>query len=125
MSQQRHRRRSQAGTTPTTPPQIGPEVAQFSLSEVAQFSMSLDKLGWSAEEIPAQWSRYGVAAGPIRNAQMLRRAIELAAAQPLAMPTAVAVIGFPGAQGTASLLAKAKQLQSRSAVPLEISQITG
>jgi hypothetical protein len=81
------------------------------------------QLGWPAEEIPAQWPRYGVAAGPIRNAQMLRRAIELAAAQPLAMPTAVAVIAFPGAQGTASLLAKAKQLQSRSAIPLEISQI--
>ena len=55
----------------------------------------------------------------------MRRAIELAAAQPLAMPTAVAVIAFPGAQGTASLLAKAKQLQSRSAIPLEISQIGG
>jgi hypothetical protein len=83
------------------------------------------QLGWPAEEIPAQWPRYGVAAGPIRNAQMLRRAIELAAAQPLVMPTAVAVFAFPGAQGTASLLAKAKQLQSRSAVPLEISQIIG
>lgn len=83
------------------------------------------QLGWSAEEIPAQWSRYGVAAGPIRNAQMLRRAIELAAAQPLAMPTAVAVIAFPGAQGTASLLAKAKKLQGRSSLPLEITQIGG
>jgi hypothetical protein len=83
------------------------------------------QLGWPVEEISAEWSRCGVAAGPIRNGQMLRRAIELAAAQPLAMPTAVAVIAFPGAQGTASLLAKAKQLQSRSAIPLEIAQITG
>ena len=83
------------------------------------------QLGWPVEEIPAKWARYGVAAGPIRNGQMLRRAIELAAAQPLATPAAVAVIAFPGAQGTASLLAKAKQLQSRSAVPLEIFQITG
>ncbi|MEB3302616.1 MAG: SLOG family protein [Cyanobacteriota bacterium] len=83
------------------------------------------QLGWPAEEIPAQWARYGVAAGPIRNAQMLRRAIELAAAQPQATPTAVAVIAFPGAQGTASLLAKAKQLQARTSLPLEITQISG
>jgi hypothetical protein len=83
------------------------------------------QLGWPAEEIPAQWARYGVAAGPIRNAQMLRRACELAASQPLATPTAVAVIAFPGAQGTASLLAQAKKLQARSPLPLEITQIGG
>jgi len=44
MSQQRHSRRSQPGTTPTTPPQIDSGVAQFSVSEVAQFSMSLDNI---------------------------------------------------------------------------------
>ena len=43
MSKQRHRRRSQGGTTPETAPQTGSGVAQFSVSEVAQFSMSLDK----------------------------------------------------------------------------------
>ena len=42
MSKQRHRRRSQGGTTPETRPQTGPGVAQFSVSEVAQFSMSVD-----------------------------------------------------------------------------------
>ncbi len=83
------------------------------------------RLGWPVEEIPAEWARYGLAAGPVRNGQMLRRACELAAAQPLATPTAVAVIAFPGAQGTASLLAQAKKLQSHSAVVLEIFQITG
>ena len=83
------------------------------------------QLGWPVEEIPAEWARYGVAAGPIRNGQMLRRACELAAAQPLATPAAVAVIAFPGAQGTASLLAQAKKLQARSPLPLEITQITG
>ena len=43
MSKQRHRRRSQGGTTPETRPQTGSGVAHFSVSEVAQFSMSLDK----------------------------------------------------------------------------------
>jgi len=42
MSKQRHRRRSQGGTTPETTPQTGSGVAQFSVSEVAQFSMSVD-----------------------------------------------------------------------------------
>jgi hypothetical protein len=83
------------------------------------------QLGWPIEVIPAEWARYGVAAGPIRNGQMLRRACELAAAQPLATPAAVAVIAFPGAQGTASLLAQAKKLQARSPLPLEITQIGG
>ena len=43
MSKQRqHRRRSQGGTTPETKPQNGSGVAQFSVSEVAQFWMSVD-----------------------------------------------------------------------------------
>jgi len=42
MSKQRHRRRSQGGTTPETTPQTGSGVAQFSVSEVAQFSLSVD-----------------------------------------------------------------------------------
>jgi len=44
MSKQRHRRRSQGGTTPETRPQTGSGVAHFSVSEVAQFSMSLDTI---------------------------------------------------------------------------------
>ena len=43
MSKQRHRRRSQGGTTPETTPQTGSGVAHFSVSEVAQFWMSVDK----------------------------------------------------------------------------------
>ena len=51
MSKQRHRRRSQGGTSPETTPQTGSgvahfsvsEVVQFSMSEVVQFSMSVDK----------------------------------------------------------------------------------
>ena len=42
MCKQRHRRRSQGGTTPETRPQTGSGVAHFSVSEVAQFSMSVD-----------------------------------------------------------------------------------
>jgi len=43
MSKQRHRRRSQGGTSPETTPQTGSGVAHFSVSEVVQFSMSVDK----------------------------------------------------------------------------------
>ena len=42
MSKQRHRQLSQGGTTPETTPETGSGVAQFSVSEVAQFSMSVD-----------------------------------------------------------------------------------
>ena len=42
MSSNRHRR--QGGTTPTTEPQNSHGVAQFSVSEVAQFSVSLDSI---------------------------------------------------------------------------------
>ena len=45
MSKQRHRRRSQGGTSPETTPQTGSGVAHFSVSEVFQFSMSVDSLG--------------------------------------------------------------------------------
>ncbi len=42
MNKQRHRRRSQGGTNPETTPQTGSGVAHFSVSEVVQFSMSVD-----------------------------------------------------------------------------------
>jgi hypothetical protein len=43
MNKQRHRRRSQGGTSPETTPQTRSGVAHFSVSEVVQFSMSVDK----------------------------------------------------------------------------------
>ena len=43
MSKQRHRRRSQGGTSPETTPQTGSGVAHFSMSEVVQFWMSVDR----------------------------------------------------------------------------------
>jgi len=42
MSNQRHRRRSQGGTSPETTPQTGSGVAHFSVSALAQYSMSVD-----------------------------------------------------------------------------------
>jgi len=44
MSKQRHRRRSQSGTTPETTPETRSGVAQFWVSALAQFSMSVDTL---------------------------------------------------------------------------------
>ncbi|CAB3798793.1 DUF2493 domain-containing protein [Pararobbsia alpina] len=45
---------------------------------------------------PAQWKSYGLAAGPIRNAQML-----------LERPDRV--IAFPGGKGTANMIKQAKR----------------
>ena len=55
MSKQRHRRRSQGGTSPETTPQTGSGVAHFSVSEVVQFSMSVDR-AWIIDNLndPAQ-----------------------------------------------------------------------
>jgi hypothetical protein len=72
------------------------------------------------QSIPAQWDRYGAAAGPKRNGQMLRRATEEARRQPLALPTGGLVIAFPGGAGTASLLDQARRWQERTPLPIEI-----
>ena len=44
MNKQKNYRRRQRGITPITTPRNSPGVAQFSMSEVAQFSVSLDKV---------------------------------------------------------------------------------
>ena len=44
MNKQKNYRRRQRGITPITTPRNSPGVAQFSMSEVAQFSVSLDSL---------------------------------------------------------------------------------
>lgn len=64
MNKQRHRRRSQGGTSPETTPQTGLGVAHFSVSEVVQFSMSVDTVsnmtpichGDDTETLPALYS---------------------------------------------------------------------
>ena len=78
------------------------------------------RLGWAAQAIPAQWARYGIAAGPVRNGQMLRRASEEATAYGRISATGVLVIAFPGRKGTASLLDQARRLQGRTPLPIEI-----
>jgi hypothetical protein len=83
------------------------------------------RLGWPVEAMPAQWARYGLAAGPVRNGQMLRRATEEAAAHGRTAPTGVLVVAFPGRSGTASLLQQAHRLQGRTPLPMEILDLGG
>ena len=53
MNKQKNYRRRQRGITPITTPHNSPGVAQFSMSEVAQFSVSLDtQRGATAAETP-------------------------------------------------------------------------
>jgi hypothetical protein len=70
------------------------------------------QLGWAVQAVPADWPRLGRAAGPIRNRQLLRRA--LLAAQSLSSPgypASVLVVAFPGGRGTASLVQLAREMQ--------------
>lgn len=45
--------------------------------------------------VPAQWDRFGLRAGPIRNSEMLKLSPDL-------------VVAFPGAKGTADMTRKAR-----------------
>ena len=81
-----------------------------------------DQLGWAQISCPAAWKQHGRAAGPIRNRQMLERSLELIADLPLG--AGLLVIAFPGSRGTASLLDQARRLARRSAIPIELHQIS-
>lgn len=76
-------------------------------------------LGWPVEVIPAEWGRYGRAAGPLRNGLLLRRALEVAT------PTqaSVLVVAFPGASGTASLVRQARHLIAADGEPIALVEI--
>ena len=63
-------------------------------------------MAWPVEVIPAEWGRYGRAAGPLRNGLLLRRALEEATP----VQASVLVVAFPGASGTASLVRQARHL---------------
>jgi hypothetical protein len=87
-----------------------------------------ERLGWPAEAVPAQWARYGVAAGPVRNRVMLQRAITTASARSgksAISACGVLVIAFPGHRGTASLLEQARRLQAGAPMPLLLRQVQG
>ena len=79
------------------------------------------RLGWAVQVMPAEWERHGRAAGPIRNRQLLRRA--LLAAQVMGqpgLPASVLVVAFPGGRGTASLVNQARALDLE-VVPIDAS----
>ena len=76
-------------------------------------------LAWPVEVIPAEWGRYGRAAGPLRNGLMLRRALEQAAPS----QASVLVVTFPGAAGTASLVRQARHLIAADGEPIALVEI--
>ena len=83
------------------------------------------QLGWPTEVLPADWRRYGRAAGPIRNRELLELAISWAVAITSAeAPVAVLVVAFPGGAGTASLVQQARRMASSSPVPIAVAQIS-
>ncbi|MCT0225605.1 SLOG family protein [Synechococcus sp. CS-1328] len=81
-----------------------------------------DQLGWPVQAFPAQWQRHGRDAGPMRNRRMLEHACNQLSALPSG--AALLVVAFPGGRGTASLVQLSRRLQSRSAVPIELAQIS-
>ena len=76
-------------------------------------------LAWPVEVIPAEWGRYGRAAGPLRNGLLLRRALEVAAPA----QASVRVVAFPGASGTASLVRQARHLIAADGEPIALVEI--
>lgn len=54
-----------------------------------------ESLGFNVERWPADWNAHGKAAGPIRNQQMLDAGADL-------------VVAFPGGQGTADMVRRAR-----------------
>jgi hypothetical protein len=76
-------------------------------------------LAWPVQVIPAEWGRYGRAAGPLRNGLMLRRALE----QATPAQASVLVVAFPGASGTASLVRQALHLIAADGEPIALVEI--
>ena len=62
----------------------------------------------------ADWHTYGKAAGPLRNAKMIREAKALDKNQHLPMPSEIHALLFPGGNGTLDM---ARQLQ-RARIPI-------
>ena len=90
----------------------------------AAIARAAHQLGWSSLVMPAEWSRHGRAAGPIRNRELLEQAIARAVAH--TSPGSIAsvlVVAFPGGAGTASLVQQARRLASRSPVPISVAEV--
>jgi YspA, cpYpsA-related SLOG family len=73
--------------------------------------------GWEVEAHPADWSRHGNAAGPIRNAAMVAAGADV-------------VLAFPSdvrpSRGTRDLIAKAQAAGLRVVVnPLRVAEVVG
>jgi len=62
-------------------------------------------LGWPVRVRMARWSEHGMAAGPIRNRQLLEHAGALATAQ----RADLLLLAFPGGKGTASCIREAER----------------
>ena len=91
----------------------------------AAIGRAAHQLGWSSLVMPAQWRRHGRAAGPIRNRELLERAIARAMAH--TSPGSIAsvlVVAFPGGAGTASLVQQARRMAARSPVPISVAQVS-
>jgi predicted Rossmann-fold nucleotide-binding protein len=83
------------------------------------------QLGWSALVMPAEWRRHGLAAGPIRNRELLELAVARAEAHTSpGVSTSVLVVAFPGGPGTASLVQQARRMASRSPVPIAVVEVS-
>lgn len=91
----------------------------------AAIARAAQQLGWPAVALPAEWEQHGRAAGPIRNRQLLERAIAEAQAHTSPMAsTSVLVLAFPGGPGTASLVLQARRMASRAPVPLAVVEVS-
>jgi hypothetical protein len=76
------------------------------------------RIAWSVRPVPAAWSQFGRAAGPIRNRRMLEAASALAGAQ----AAELLVLAFPGGAGTESCLREAQRVKKAGRVPVRIER---
>ena len=91
----------------------------------AAIARAAHQLGWSARVMAAEWRRYGRAAGPVRNRQMVELAIARAERHSApGLSSSVLVVAFPGGVGTASLLQQARRMACRSPVPIAVVEVS-
>ncbi len=79
------------------------------------------RLGWPLRVMPAEWSRYGAAAGPIRNALMLTAAV--ARAVELGEQAELLLLAFPGGRGTENAQLEARKLARLGDHPIRVQKV--